>query len=93
MLKKRKFDDIEKEIFHKVGVDPNAPVDINGIDKEIVESANKTAATEAIHHLLSNAKPNYTEATGNPAGGKRRKTRRRSKKSKKRKSKRRRYRK
>ena len=89
--KKRK---IEEQLFEDANVDPIAPINPE-IDAEINEIARKKAATEKLHELLSQTKSIYTETTGKPAGGgKKRKTKRKkSKKSKKVKSKRRRYRK
>jgi hypothetical protein len=83
----------EIDVFRRAGIDPNAPIDGTGIDANLQKEVSKT---NSLHALLSNAKRNYTETTGKPAGGgkKRRKTKRKkSKKSKKGKSKRRRYRK
>jgi hypothetical protein len=73
----------EIDIFRHAGINPNAPIDRTKIDANLQK---EVAKAKSLHELLSDAKRNYTETTGKPAGGgkKRRKTKRKkSKKSKK----------
>jgi hypothetical protein len=66
---------VQLRMFRHVGIDPNAPIDGTGIDANIQK---EVAKSKSLHELLSDAKRNYTETTGKPAGGgkKRRKTKR-----------------
>jgi hypothetical protein len=75
----------EAQIFIDANVDPKAKFGNPGLDSALQRQAN----ANALHDILSQTKSIYTDATGKPAGGKRRKTRKGSEKSKKRKSKRR----
>ena len=72
---------VQLRMFRNAGIDPNAPIDGTGIDANLQKELEKP---KSLHEILSDAKRNYTETTGKPAGGgkKRRKTKRkRSKKS------------
>jgi len=65
----------EIDIFRHAGINPNAPIDGTKIDANVQK---EVAKAKSLHELLSDAKRNYTETTGKPAGGskKRRKTKR-----------------
>ena len=63
----------EIDVFRHANIDRNAPIDGTRIDANLKK---ELANAKSLHEILSDAKRNYTETTGKPAGGskKRRKT-------------------